>query len=154
MSNMQDTNEVDYEPFDPSELVQAAQPDAADENVETFTGKRDPMAILGGLRELLSKYQYMNEQLMSQRRSIKRKLPDIQQAKETVTYLKKQKEGGVGEYRCRFPLTDNAHASAKINPQEVDSVCLWLGANILLEYKLDEASTNRLSWSSGLILVL
>ncbi|KAF4652437.1 Prefoldin subunit 3 [Perkinsus olseni] len=115
------------------------------ENVEVFTAKRDPMAILGGLRELLSKYvgieyQYMNEQLMSQRRSIKRKLPDIQQAKETVTYLKKQKEEGVGEYRCRFPLTDNAHANAKVNPQEIDSVCLWLGANILLEYKLDEAT--------------
>ncbi|EER03329.1 prefoldin subunit, putative [Perkinsus marinus ATCC 50983] len=98
------------------------------------------MAVLGGLRELLSKYQYMNEQLMSQRRSIKRKLPDIKQAKETVTYLTKQKESGVGEYRCRFPLTDNAHASARVNPQEIDSVCLWLGANILLEYKLDEAT--------------
>ncbi|CAE7821988.1 VBP1 [Symbiodinium sp. KB8] len=36
-----------------------------------------------------------------------------------------------------FSLSDLVYASAKVEP--VDHVCLWLGADVMLEYSLDDA---------------
>merc|ERR1712047_19018 len=41
------------------------------------------------------------------------------------------------ETNSQFLLSDSVFASAKIPP--TDKVCLWLGANVMLEYSLDDA---------------
>ena len=41
------------------------------------------------------------------------------------------------EMETQFLLSDQAYAKAKIPP--TDKVCLWLGANVMLEYSLDDA---------------
>ena len=38
---------------------------------------------------------------------------------------------------AHFSLADNLYAKAHILPE--DKVCLWLGANVMLEYTYDEA---------------
>ncbi|CBZ53173.1 putative prefoldin subunit 3 [Neospora caninum Liverpool] len=43
------------------------------------------------------------------------------------------------ELKTYFELADTLHAEAIIPP--TDSVCLWLGANVVMEYSLDEAET-------------
>jgi len=79
----------------------------------------------------------MYESFLAQKRVTQRKLPDIQQGIEVVDFLKKKSEQGQ-EISTHFPLTDNCHAKAKIPPTE--TVCLWLGANVMLEYPIDEAA--------------
>lgn len=78
----------------------------------------------------------MFESFLAQKRATLRKLPDIQQAIEAVGFLKRRscEEQSVSTH---FPLTDNCHAKAEIPP--TDRVCLWLGANVMLEYSLEEA---------------
>ena len=78
----------------------------------------------------------MHESLLVQKRSTQRKVPDIQQAIEVVDFLKK-KAAQQEDLTTHFPLTDNCHIQAHIPPAE--NVCLWLGANVMLEYPVDEA---------------
>jgi prefoldin subunit 5 len=79
----------------------------------------------------------MYESFLAQKRATQRKLPDIQQGVEVVDFLKKKLAQG-HEINTHFPLTDNCHAKAVIPPTE--TVCLWLGANVMLEYPIDEAA--------------
>lgn len=43
------------------------------------------------------------------------------------------------EIETAFSLQDTLYAKAKIKPAEVDEVYLWLGANVMVAYPLDEA---------------
>ena len=88
----------------------------------------------------------MYESFLAQKRATQRKLPDIQQAIETVDFLKSKSEQGE-TIKTHFPLTDNCHAKAEIPLTE--KVCLWLGANVMLEYSIEEAETLLKSSSSN-----
>jgi prefoldin subunit 5 len=94
------------------------------------------MVIHAALRELLNKYNFMFESMLVQKRATLRKVPDIQQAIEVVDFLKRRYHDGE-VIKTHFPLTDNCHAKAEIPPSE--KVCLWLGANVMLEYSIEEA---------------
>ncbi len=102
-------------------------------DIEAFTKKYGVETGIAGLRELLAKYSYMYESLLAQKRSLLRKMPDIQQSLETVQHVKAQSS----PFSTFFPLTDNTHAQAEVEPCQ--NICLWLGANVMLEYSLDEA---------------
>ena len=78
----------------------------------------------------------MHESFLAQKRATQRKIPDIQQAIEVVDFLKKKASEGT-DLTTHFPLTDNCHIKANIPPAE--HVCLWLGANVMLEYPVSEA---------------
>jgi prefoldin subunit 5 len=78
----------------------------------------------------------MFESFLAQKRNTLRKLPDIQQSIEVVQFLKKRNEES-DTIKTHFPLTDNLHAKAEIPPS--DKICLWLGANVMLEYSIKEA---------------
>ncbi|EXJ85797.1 hypothetical protein A1O1_06165 [Capronia coronata CBS 617.96] len=49
--------------------------------------------------------------------------------------------GGVssGQIETTFSLQDTLYAKAKIRPASIDEVYLWLGANVMVAYPLDEA---------------
>lgn len=78
----------------------------------------------------------MHESFLAQKRATQRKIPDIQQAIEVVEFLKKKAIEGE-DLSTHFPLTDNCHIKATIPPTE--NVCLWLGANVMLEYPVADA---------------
>lgn len=40
-----------------------------------------------------------------------------------------------------FELNDTLYARATISPEDTDEVCLWLGANVMLAYPIEEAET-------------
>merc|ERR1719145_518261 len=80
----------------------------------------------------------MQTSLSAQRSSLRTKLPDITSALETVNHLveKREKADSDGsEYT--YQLSENIWSKAMVKPS--DSVCLWLGANCMLEYTLEEA---------------
>jgi prefoldin subunit 5 len=109
------------------------------ENVEASCKRFECNKILNSLQELYSKYQYMQSSLVAQRSALKSKLPDISSALETVNHLierrNKATEGDTAEYT--YQLSENIWSRASVAP--TNNVCLWLGANIMLEYTLDEA---------------
>lgn len=109
------------------------------ENVEALCTDRQPAELVKQLQELHSKYQYMQSSLIAQRSSLKTKLPDIVSALDTVNHLverhSKAQEGETTDYT--YQLSENFWSKASAPPSDV--VCLWLGANCMLEYTLDEA---------------
>jgi len=99
----------------------------------------EPNAVVNKLQELYSKYQYMQSSLTAQRTAIKQKLPDITSALDCVNHLvdrkKEAQEGDTQEYT--YQMSENIWSKATVAP--TDNVCLWLGANVMLEYTLEEA---------------
>jgi len=109
------------------------------ENVEALCAEHKSTDVVAKLQELYSKYQYMQSSLAAQRSSLKTKLPDIVSALETVNHLidrrSKADESENADYT--YQLCENIWCKASAPPTNV--VCLWLGANCMLEYTLDEA---------------
>lgn len=108
------------------------------ENVEALCKERKPTDVVARLQDLYSKYQYMQSSIVAQRSGLKTKLPDIASALETVNHLiakRDNSEGVAQEYS--YQLAENIWAKASAD--STNSVCLWLGANCMLEYSLEEA---------------
>ncbi|KAG5023770.1 hypothetical protein JHK82_019670 [Glycine max] len=65
------------------------------------------------------------------------KIPDIEKCLDVVATL--QAKRGTGEaLTADFEVSEEKYSQARI--EETDSVCLWLGAIVMLEYSLEEAT--------------
>ncbi|PNP60480.1 hypothetical protein THARTR1_00504 [Trichoderma harzianum] len=69
---------------------------------------------------------------------LREKIPDIQKTLDTVQFLKLRKEE-TDPIETTFELNDTLYAKANIPPTE--EVYIWLGANVMLSYPVDEAET-------------
>ncbi|CAF3953422.1 unnamed protein product [Rotaria magnacalcarata] len=92
--------------------------------------------VIKRLDDLNSKYRFMEMNLLQKKKRLRGKLPDIQICLDMVEQLRKYRENGT-DMDTNFLLAHNLYGKATIPP--TDKVCLWLGANVMLEYTLDEA---------------
>ena len=70
---------------------------------------------------------------------MKAKLPDIKKALDMVIFLKERGQAEKPEaINAKFSLTENMWANASI-ANDTGKVCLWLGADTMVEYPYDEA---------------
>ncbi|CAF2760528.1 unnamed protein product [Rotaria sp. Silwood2] len=92
--------------------------------------------VIRRLDDLNSKYRFMEMNLLQKKKRLRGKLPDIQICLDMVEQLRKYRENG-SDMDTNFLLAHNLYGKATIPP--TDKVCLWLGANVMLEYTLDEA---------------
>lgn len=92
--------------------------------------------VLKELHNLYGKYKFMENSLVSQKKSLVIKIPDIKSALDALRFLvvKQDKEEDLA---AKFEVADAVFASAVIKPQ--NRVMLWLGANVMLEYDYTEA---------------
>ncbi|KAK7046016.1 hypothetical protein VNI00_007011 [Paramarasmius palmivorus] len=127
----------------------------------------DPEAHIGGpdsdaegplraIQESISKYRYMNDNLTQRRQGLEEKIPDIKKTLSMVEFLRDRKEGkkagGDAEddldddldeeseskpLKTTFELNDTLFAEAEL--EDTDTVYLWLGANVMLSYKIPAA---------------
>jgi len=107
------------------------------EDVEKFmgrTGNESVEDVLKRFNEQHQKYKFMEMNLHTKKRRLKTQIPDIKGTLETVKHLKENKTETI---KTQFMLADNLYVKAQVPP--TDKVGLWLGANIMLEYSLDEA---------------
>ncbi|KAL2611040.1 hypothetical protein R1flu_022732 [Riccia fluitans] len=96
----------------------------------------DASTALVALQDRLQQYKLAEMKLLAQRRDLQAKIPDIKKCVEIVDTLLAKK--GTGEtMKVDFELAEGIYSRAQI--PEADSVCLWLGANVMLEYPLEEA---------------
>ncbi|ELT89016.1 hypothetical protein CAPTEDRAFT_168351 [Capitella teleta] len=109
------------------------------EDVESFMKKpenSDARAVLKTLDEQHNKYKFMDYNLATKRARLLNQIPDIKSSLDIVTHMK-SKKAGAKPLSTQFRLSDNLYVKAKVPPTE--KVCLWLGANVMLEYTLEAA---------------
>jgi len=108
------------------------------EDVVAFMAKQtDPIQeVIRKHDELLSKYRFMESHLIAQQKKVKTQIPDITNCLKIVDELEESKKKEE-TLETRYMLSDQVYCQAEIEP--TDKVCLWLGANVMLEYDLPSA---------------
>nr|CAD7569438.1 unnamed protein product [Timema californicum] len=92
--------------------------------------------VLKRLDEQHSKYKFMEYNLLSKRRRLKLQIPELENSLDMIKFLQKQ-SGSTKEIEMQYMLSDQVYVKAVVPP--TDKVCLWLGANVMLEYTLADA---------------
>nr|CAD7444693.1 unnamed protein product [Timema bartmani] len=67
---------------------------------------------------------------------LKLQIPELENSLEMIKFLQKQ-SGLTREIEMQYMLSDQVYVKAVVPP--TDKVCLWLGANVMLEYTLADA---------------
>lgn len=89
--------------------------------------------VLRKLDEQHSKYKLMEYNISARRRKLKTQIPDLVKSLEMIEVLNKQTE----DKETQFLLSEQVFLKTMVPPTK--TVSLWLGANVMLEYPLDEA---------------
>ncbi|KAK7431505.1 peptide chain release factor 1 [Neonectria magnoliae] len=107
------------------------------DRVEDYVTTRDDVEpTLRNFQEMISKYQFMELNLQRRMTGLKEKIPDIQKTLDSVKFLKLRKDDPE-PIQTTFELNDTLYAKADIPATE--EVYIWLGANVMLSYPIDEA---------------
>ncbi|TQS37012.1 hypothetical protein Golomagni_02520, partial [Golovinomyces magnicellulatus] len=116
------------------------------DKVEDYISSRSEVEqTLKNFQEMITKYQFMETNQQRRATGLKEKLPDIEKTLDTVLFLKRRKPDA-DPIEATFELNDTLYAKANI--LYTDEVYLWLGANVMLSYPIDEAEellTSKLS---------
>ena len=78
----------------------------------------------------------MDQHTAKEKTNLKTKIPEIERTLELVHHLIAQKETGE-EMTAHYSLSETVYAKAQV--ENAGTVCLWLGASIMLEYSYEEA---------------
>ncbi|KAF5295966.1 hypothetical protein FQA39_LY12738 [Lamprigera yunnana] len=107
------------------------------DDVDTYMAKLEnggnAEKVLKKLDELHCKYKYMEFHLMAKKKRLLSQIPDLKQSLNMIEKLRNEGD----EFETEFLLSDQVFAKALVIP--TNTVCLWLGANVMLEYSLDDA---------------
>ncbi|KAM0747787.1 Prefoldin, subunit 3 [Meredithblackwellia eburnea MCA 4105] len=123
------------------------------EDVEDFIGGPDEDAepSLKSLQETLAKYKFMESNSLTRKQGLEEKVPELQRTIGMVEMLQKKK-GKSDPFETTFELSDTLYCKGEVD--EVNEVYIWLGANTMLSYPLDDAhsllSTKLASASASL----
>merc|ERR1719198_2025117 len=109
------------------------------EDVEAYMKKEGTAeAALEKLQRLYQALKFIEQRLTQKKAKLKIKIPEIQKTYESLLQMEEQSK--LGEpLVSHYELAQSIFAKAKINVHENDKVCLWLGANVMLEYPRAEA---------------
>jgi prefoldin subunit 5 len=97
----------------------------------------DVNSALAFLQERLQQYKLVEMKLLAQQRDLQAKIPDIEKCLDIVATLQ-AKTGSGEDLITDFEVSEGIYSRALI--EDTDSVCLWLGANVMLEYSREEAT--------------
>lgn len=92
--------------------------------------------VLKKMEEQHQKYKFLEVNIQTKKRKLILQMPDIEKTLKVVSYMKCKRES-TENFTTNFLLSDNVYATAKI--PSTDKVYLWLGANVMLEYPIDDA---------------
>lgn len=122
------------------------------DKVEDYVSSRaDVEQTLKNFQEMIAKYQYMEANQQRRAAGLKDKMPDIRKTLETVRFLKTRKSDAK-PIEATFELNDTLYAKA--NVPYTEDVYLWLGANVMLSYPINEAEELLISKLSAAELSL
>ena len=117
------------------------------EDVESFlTERRAPIdAALQSLQTMHGKLKLMEAALIEQKKRCKSQLPDLESSLAAVRMLISKRDaaaeagadGDAAAFTTFFNLSEQVYAPARIVPE--GRCCVWLGANVMVEYSYAEA---------------
>ena len=109
------------------------------DQVEDYVSSRSEVeSTLKSFSEMISKYQFMEANTSRRASGLREKIPDIKKTLEMVRFLRTRTEDDE-PLETHFELNDTLFAKALV--PTTDEVYLWLGANVMLAYPVDEAET-------------
>ncbi|KAI5287622.1 peptide chain release factor 1 [Ascosphaera acerosa] len=89
---------------------------------------------------MISKYQFMELNTKKRAEGLESKIPEMKKSLETVRFLAARRKAGAEKpLETAFELNDTLYTRATIAPEDTDEVYIWLGANVMLSYPIDEA---------------
>ncbi|KAI9144100.1 Prefoldin subunit-domain-containing protein [Paraphysoderma sedebokerense] len=106
------------------------------ENVEKFLKGESPEITLKKFQETISKYKFMEASLANRKKSLDSKIPEIRKTLKMVDFLMTRKDSEE-PVETQYELNDTLYATANI--KYTPDVYLWLGANVMVEYPIEEA---------------
>lgn len=106
------------------------------EDVDKFMQGKTAEEQLEKIRQQMQSFKQQEQMLLLRRDRLQDRQPEIKSALEAVVGLITQ-QSKTDPLLVDFELTENIYAKAAV--QDVDSVNLWLGANVMVEYPLAEA---------------
>ncbi|CAD5111009.1 DgyrCDS361 [Dimorphilus gyrociliatus] len=109
------------------------------EDVDAFMAQPDNSSVetvLSRLEEQHQKYSFMEMNLKTKKNRLKVQIPDLKSTLAFVEHLI-ERRGSDKKFETHFQLSEQVWTKATIKPTE--KVNLWLGANVMLEYSLEEA---------------
>lgn len=107
------------------------------DQVEDYvSGREDVESTLKSFSEMISKYQFMESNTQRRMAGLKDKIPEIKKTLEMVRFLKSREEDD-DPLETHFELNDTLYAKALVPTTK--EVYLWLGANVMLSYPVEEA---------------
>ncbi|KAL4808838.1 prefoldin subunit 3 [Aspergillus unguis] len=111
-----------------------------DDVSEYVSSRADVESTLRSFQEMISKYQFMEVNHTRRASGLREKIPDIKKTLEMVTFLKSRKDNpDAAPLETNFELNDTLYARATVDPKDTEEVYLWLGANVMLAYPIEEA---------------
>ncbi|KAJ0183331.1 hypothetical protein K1T71_001307 [Dendrolimus kikuchii] len=116
-----------------SGIPEAIFVDNVDEYMKLPDNSEGVDSVLKKLDESHRKYKFMEYTLATKRRRLRQQIPDLARSLDMIEKLKIQQE----EMETQFLLSDQVFVKANIPPTK--TVYLWLGANVMLEYSLEDA---------------
>ncbi|XP_066923105.1 prefoldin subunit 3-like isoform X1 [Clytia hemisphaerica] len=107
------------------------------EDVEEFMKKEESFeSALRKLDEQYQKYKFMESNLVQKKVRLNGQIPDIKSTLNSIKCLKSKKDSDKS-LSTQFMLSDQLYVNAKVPVTK--KVCLWLGANVMLEYDIEDA---------------
>jgi len=109
------------------------------EDIDAFMQKEGSAeAALEKLQRFYTACKSMEQRLVQRKAKLKVKIPDIEGTYNCLQQMQAQSE--LGEpLVTHYELAQSVFARARVPVHEEDKVCLWLGANVMLEYPRAEA---------------
>uniref|UniRef100_A0A7S0YJW8 Prefoldin subunit 3 n=1 Tax=Polytomella parva TaxID=51329 RepID=A0A7S0YJW8_9CHLO len=106
------------------------------EDVEKYMADKEVDKVLLELVDNIRIFRMKEQELLQKRARLAGKLPELQRSLDIVEEIIKAQENE-SEITTDFELSTGVYAKAQI--KSVKTINLWLGANVMLEYPLDEA---------------
>lgn len=106
------------------------------EDVDKYMQGKTAEEQLESIRQQMQTFKQQEQMLLLRRERLLDRQPEIKMALEAVVGLIAQK-AKAQPLLVDFELTENIYAKAAV--RDADSVNLWLGANVMVEYPLPEA---------------
>lgn len=90
-------------------------------------------------QDRLQQYKFMELSKQQQLADLKLKIPDIEKNLAVIDHIKLLKESNEETLETNYELDSTLYTKAEVDVKNLESAYLWLGADVMLEYPLDEA---------------
>ncbi|GBE60543.1 prefoldin subunit [Babesia ovata] len=106
-------------------------------DIEKLVGDRDPAVVTESGKELLAKYRFLEKSMVTKLTALHNKVPELKDALTIIEQIEKRGSDDGGDIYTYFKVSDTLYSEARISSTK--TIFLWLGANTMVEYPVDEA---------------